>query len=221
MNRFVTIVVLILPAFNAFSQQRTESIWQTVQLPVKLNQKLSMHNDAGYRTLGTSTQPRQMLIRTGFRYHFSKKADVAGGIALFFTKVSLIREEHEFGREFRLWQEMQQQLKIVKRINVMLRLRSEQRFFESTSFRKRYDAYRFRYRATFQHELNERLQLQAGFEYMHQFEDGVSRFNQYRVQPSILWKINNDLQLQTMYMIVKTPNELQRALWLTWIYNMN
>ncbi len=55
---------------------------------------------------------------------------------------------------------------------------------------------------------------------MHQLEDGANLFNQYRIQPSLLWKINNQLQLQIMYMIIKSPNEVQRALWMSWIYNL-
>lgn len=218
--RIYTILLLLLGVFVAEAQQRTESIWQTVQLPVKLSSKLSLHNDAGYRTLGISLLPRQFLFRTGMRYHYSKQTDAAAGVALFFTKTSLNKEEHEFGTEFRLWQEVQQQIKLMKHTNLLLRLRTEQRFFEQPSFRNSFEAYRFRYRGTVQQQLNEKLELQAGFEYMHQLEDGANCFNQYRIQPSLLWKMNKHLQLQIMYMIIKSPNEVQRALWMSWIYNL-
>lgn len=219
--KWLLFVLLFAVCLQMQAQQRTESIWQTVQVPLKFNQKLSLHNDAGYRTLGISMQPRQFLFRTGLRYRFSNKTDAAAGVALFFTKTSMNKEEHEFGKEFRLWQEVQEHVQMLKYTRIVFRLRTEQRFFEPTTKRERFDAYRFRYRATVQQELNKKLQLQAGFEYMHQLEDGVNRFNQYRIQPSLLWKMNKQVQLQTMYMIVKAPNEAQTVLWMSWIYNIN
>lgn len=220
MKLSINILFLLLGAFVAVAQQKTESMWQTVQLPIKLSSKLSLQTDAGYRTLGISVLPRVFLVRTGLRYHFSTETNATAGVALFFSKTSLNKAEHEFRKEFRLWQEVQQQLKLMKHTSFVIRLRTEQRFFEQTGLQKKFDAYRFRYRGTLQQRLNEKLILQAGFEYMHQLEDGVSHFNQYRIQPSLLWKIKKQFQFQTMYMIVKTPDELQRVLWMTWIYNI-
>ena len=105
----VTGFFFVLNVF-AHAQQKTNSIWQTIQLPVKLSKKLSLHSDVGYRTLGISVQPRQFLVRTGLRYHFSKQTDVAVGITSFHTRTSLQKSDHEFGGEFRLWQEVQEQV---------------------------------------------------------------------------------------------------------------
>jgi hypothetical protein len=79
MKWLVVTVSLFVMCAVAHAQQKTKSIWQTIQFPVKLNKKLSLHNDAGYRTLGISMQPRQFLARTGLRYHFSKQAFATAG----------------------------------------------------------------------------------------------------------------------------------------------
>jgi hypothetical protein len=198
--------------------QGSNSIWQTVQAPVKLSEKLIWHNDAGYRTVGYSWKARNVLYRTGLRYQFSKKTDAAAGIALFYQRTD--RAEQDFAQEFRLWQEVVRQQQVTPYLSLQLRLRTEQRFFAATS-QPGFTAYRFRYRANVIGKLHKNLFLQVGYEHMHQLANQHVRFNQLRIQPALLYNISSKVQIQAMYMYLQTPDDIQRILWLTYFIHLS
>jgi len=208
------IITAIFPF--AIKAQVNKSLWLTIQLPVKMSKKITWHNDAGYRTLDYSFSARQHLYRTGLRYHFTKQTDAAAGFALFYTRTSDVRQNHEFGQEARMWQEVVHQQSLLKNTSLLLRLRTEQRFFKETSIQKTFHAFRFRYRVNFQQQLHEKWILQLGYEHMHQLQQKKFEFHLLRVQPSILYKLNEKIQVQAMYMYMKNPNENLHVLWMTY-----
>jgi hypothetical protein len=211
---------IICSAFTANAQEN-KSIWQTVQVPVKLSDKFIWHNDAGYRTIQYSFSARQVLYRTGLRYHFTKRTNVAAGLALFFTRTSLEKQNHEFGRENRLWQELVHQQSLLHNTSLQLRFRTEQRFFNETSKQKAFHAFRFRCRINLQQQLNEKWLVQFGYEHMHQLANQKFEFNQLRIQPALLYKFNEAVHVQAMYMHLKAINEKQQAFWITYFLNIN
>lgn len=72
--------------------------------------------------------------------------------------------------------------------SLLLRLRTEQRFFKETSIQNAFHAFRFRYRVNFQQQLHEKWILQLGYEHMHLLQQKKFEFHLLRVQPSILYK---------------------------------
>lgn len=201
--------------------QVKETVWQTVQVPVRLSDKITWHNDAGYRTIGYSLSARNYLYRTGLRYHFNQKTDAAADIAWFFSRTDLNKDNHEFGREIRLWQEIVHQHELIKHTSVQLRLRTEQRFFDATSRQAKLEAYRFRYRINIMQQLNKQFTVQLGYEHMHQLMHQKLEFNQLRVQPAVLYSFNERIQLQAMYMFLQAANEKQNVLWVTYFIRIS
>jgi hypothetical protein len=215
----VLLFLWVIVCFLRAHAQVSGSVWQTVQMPVRFSEKLIWHNDAGYRTIGCSLKANAFLYRTGIRYHFSNKTEAAAGFALFFARAEEANDK-SFRQEFRLWQEVVQQQQMAPAVILQLRFRTEQRFFEASS-QPAYTAYRFRYRANIIGRLHEKLSVQIGYEHLHQLEHGQLRFNQLRIQPAMIYNTSNNIQIQVMYMYLKTPDQKQNALWLTYFIHLS
>lgn len=186
--------------------------WFALQLPVKINEKWQWHNDAGYRTLGASLNAYQFLYRTGIRYAVNKKWSVTTGTAFFYTRSSYEKFNREFGKEFRLWQEVNAQHPVSKNISLQNRFRTEQRWFAETDNRAAYFGFRLRYRAAATKTLTEKWSVQLASEYMRQLVNNKFSFNQNRVMTTALYKINSSAQLQGGYMWLKWPASSQHII---------
>ncbi len=198
------------------SQQRPETgIWSAINLHVNISKQWQWHNDAGYRTLGISVDPLQFLYRTGIRYNFNRQTSTAGGIASFFTKTNFDKSQHEFGSEFRFWEEIVHQQALNKKLQLLLRFRAEQRFFAATSVKNKYTGHRFRIRSGFNHKLSEKWSLQLADEYMRQVADEKFSFDQNRLAFSGIYHFNRSAQIQGGYMWVKWPGSHQHILTFT------
>lgn len=199
------VIILLMFSFTAFSQRPSAGAWFTVNMPVKLTHKWQMHNDASYRTLGASASASQFLYRTGLRYQYNPVFSTAGGIAFFFTRTSFSIENHEFGREFRTWQELFFQTQLSAKLQGQLRFRSEQRFFESAKQKEAFTAHRFRLRSAAIIKVTDNWNLNVSEEYFRQLSHGNFSFDQNRVIVTAIRQIKDNTQLQAGYMWLLWP----------------
>ncbi|MES1221517.1 MAG: DUF2490 domain-containing protein, partial [Bacteroidota bacterium] len=98
---------------NIFSQETI--VWNSVQMPVRFSSKWQAPVDISYRTLGISSSAYQYTFRTGLKRFINETWSVASGVALFFTRTSFEKTDHEFGREVRLWQDVAAENKFSKK----------------------------------------------------------------------------------------------------------
>lgn len=220
MKHFLTIVFIVIVT-SLFAQRPETGGWFSVQAPVNFSKHWQWHNDAGYRTLGVSTEPLQYLYRTGLRYNFNKRWNTAGGAAFFFSRTSFSKSNDEFGHEFRFWQEANHQYLVSKKLQWQFRLRTEQRFFEATSIKSKYIAYRFRLRSGITQRLSDKWSLQLADEYMQQQAKQKFSFDQNRLMLSAIYHLNPVTQLQGGYMWLQWPHEDQHILMLSFIKNIS
>lgn len=211
MHFFLLILFVAGSSCHATAQRPHFGLWTTVNVPVNFSKKLQWHNDAGYRTLGSSVIPMQYLYRPGIRYLVNAKFNAAAGIAFFFTKTDFNKQHHEFGKEFRLWQEGVYQ-QTTYNWQWQIRLRSEQRFFDATSVKSAYTAYRYRIRGGLTRTVNNNLSIQLANEYMRQYKNKQSLFDQNRVMVTGLYQLNRTTQLQAGYMWLRWPDESQHII---------
>ncbi|MDX1936088.1 MAG: DUF2490 domain-containing protein [Flavihumibacter sp.] len=214
MNKILTTILLAGSITKMQAQQRPKTgAWLTVQLPVSTGKKTEWHNDASYRTMGNQLPALQYLYRTGLRYHFNKKWSSAAGVAFFYTRTSFSKDNHEFGREFRTWQEMQyQQLYANKKIQLLLRGRTEQRFYQPTTTKTAYTAHRWRAKAAITYHINNKWLVAVFNEYMRQYQSGKWGFDQNRVQLLAGVKAKHKTQFQLGYMYVSRPDNISQHL---------
>jgi hypothetical protein len=214
-------MAIIITVSRANAQRPETGGWLALQLPVNFSKHLQWHNDAGYRTLGTSVVPFQYLYRTGLRYHFNEQWSLAGGIAFFFSRTTFSKTNDEFGKEFRFWEEANHQQVITEKLQGQLRFRAEQRFFAATSLKVNYTTYRFRLRAGLTQKVNKKWSIQLADEYMQQQANQQFSFDQNRLILSGIYSLNQSLQLQGSYMWVAWPAEDQHILIISFIKNIS
>ena len=215
MQKVFFISIIITTASKTFAQIPATGSWFAMQLPVNISNKWQWHNDAGYRTLGASLNAYQFLYRTGIRYIANKKWSVATGTAIFYTRSSYQKFNREFGKEFRIWQEINAQHQLSKTSTLQNRFRTEQRWFAETDSRDSYFGFRLRYRAAVTKALTDKWSVQFADEYMRQQANNKFSFNQNRAIATALFKINSTAQLQGGYMWLKWPSTSQHILTFT------
>ena len=196
---FILITILLLSVQFSFAQQAQTLVWNTFQFPVKLSAKWQLHNDISYRTMGVSASAFQYTFRTGIRRFINEKWNVATGLAFFFTRTSFDKTNHEFGREFRLWQEAVKENKLNKKLSLFSRFRTEERFFAATSKKDESFALRFRYRMAVVQTLPNKWKVQLANEYMRQLTGGEFVFQQNRLGATAIYSVNTSIQLQAGY----------------------
>lgn len=195
----VLITILLLSVQFSFAQQAQTLVWNTFQFPVKLSAKWQIHNDISYRTIGVSTSAFQYTFRTGIRRFINEKWNVATGLAFFFSRTSFDKTNHEFCREFRLWQEVVKENKLNKKLSLFSRFRTEERFFAATSKKDESFALRFRYRMAVVQTLFNKWKVQLANEYMRQLTGGEFVFQQNRLGATAIYSVNTSTQLQAGY----------------------
>jgi Protein of unknown function (DUF2490) len=202
-------VGLLLYVQSSFSQQSQTLVWNTLQLPMQLSSKWQVHNDISYRTIGVSASAYQYTFRTGIRRFINEKWNIATGLAFFFTRTSFDKTNHEFGREFRLWQEVVKENKLNRKLNLFSRFRIEERFFAAISKKDKNFALRFRYRMAVVQTISEKWKIQLANEYMRQVAGGEFAFQQNRLGATAIWSVNSTTQLQTGYIWSKLATATQ------------
>jgi hypothetical protein len=197
------------------AQQPAAGNWLTLRVPVQLNQYWQWHNDAGYRLAFPEAYTQQFFYRSGIRYQFNKQWSAAAGGALFFTRVYLTKENDLFNREERLWQELQYQHPLYKKIAVTHRLRTEQRFFDSSPLKQLWHAGRYRYRVQVTQPITEKWTLQYGDEMMMQSEKKDWQFDQNRVMITAQYQPAANCQLGLGYLWLLRSTGSQQIITLT------
>jgi Protein of unknown function (DUF2490) len=215
------LIISIAYAKIVVGQQPQTSVWSALQVPVSFGIKWQWHNDAGYRTIGFTSSPYQYLYRTGARYFFNKEWSVAGGIAFFFTRNSYQKADHEFGKEFRLWQELNFNKAIGKKFSLQNRIRTEERWFDAVGNKDAYYAFRLRCRLAGTEKLSDRWSIQLADEYMQQSVSNDFTFNQNRLMTSAIYNLDASSQLQWGYMWLFRPVLSQHVLTISFQKNIS
>jgi Protein of unknown function (DUF2490) len=213
--KVVLTIVLFYFLMPARAQQPATGHWLTLQVPVYTGKKWQWHNDGGYRTLGNQATAQQYFYRTGIQYFVNQQLGVAAGTAFFFTRTSYAKSNHEFGREFRLWQEINWQLHLTKKFQLQNRIRTEQRYFAATKNSSASTAFRFRYRLAAIQTVSKKWGIQLADEYMQQAGSGRFHFNQNRLSATALYQASGSTQLQGGYMWLLWPSSSQHILQFT------
>lgn len=201
---FVCLVVLFF-SVTADAQRPPTGMWLSGFMPVKISSKLQWHNEGGYRTLGSSSAALQYLYRTGIKYVVNENINTTAGFAFFFTRTSFSKSNNEFGSEFRFWEEFAPQVKVSNKLLWQNRFRIEQRFFEATSRKAAYTAFRFRMKSGFAQQLYGRWSVQLADEYMQQIVKGKLSFDQNRLIVNGIYKYNHTVQVMGGYMWLAWP----------------
>ena len=196
---FVLAASLLLSIQPGFGQRSQTIVWNTLQFPVQLSSTWQVHNDISYRTIGVSGSAYQYTFRTGVRRFINEKWNVATGLAFFFTRTSFDKTNHEFGREFRLWQESVKENKLNKNLSLFNRFRTEERFFAATSKKEKNFSLRLRYRMAVVQTLSHKWKVQLANEYMRQLTGGEFVFQQNRLGATAIYSVNTSIQLQAGY----------------------
>jgi hypothetical protein len=206
---FVLAAGLLLLAQCSFGQHSQTLVWNTLQFPVQLSTKWQVHNDISYRTIGVSASAYQYTFRTGIRRFINDKWNIATGLAFFFTRTSFDKTNHEFGREFRLWQEVAKENKLNKKLSLFSRFRTEERFFAATSLKDKYFAMRLRFRMAVVQTLSDKWRIQLANEYMRQLAGREFTFQQNRLGATAIYSFNTNTQLQAGYIWSKLATRSQ------------
>lgn len=156
---------------------QSSSIWISGQLPIRFK-NWEWHQDAGYRTIGTSARATLWFYRTGLRHYFNPKWNAAAGYALFDSRVE--NDKPAFGAENRIWEEVVRQDHWNK-LRWVHRVRADHRWFNATSKIPAYAAHRLRYRTGFIYPIHPKLDFQLYDEIMVQHQHGEWIFNQNRI----------------------------------------
>ncbi len=201
----IVCIVFLFFSVTANAQRPSTGMWLSGFMPVKISAKLQWHNEAGYRTLGSSSSALQYLYRTGIKYVVNENINTTAGVAFFFTRTSFSKSNNEFGREFRFWEEIAPQARLTAKLLWQNRFRTEQRFFEATSRKAAYTAFRFRMKTGFVQQLYGKWSLQLADEYMQQITKGKLNFDQNRLIINGIYKCNNEFQMMGGYMWLAWP----------------
>ncbi len=195
---------------KAFTQRPNTGMWLNAQVPVSFTKKWQWHNDVSYRTLGNSVAPLQYEYRTGLRYNINTIWSVAAGSAFFRTRNGFLKQHDEFGKEFRLWQELTYRKNITKPFQLYIRLRTEQRNFAATSTKAAYYANRYRIKLQPQYQFNKHWALQVADEYMQQSVNSSLNFDQNRLFVNAVYLLPHQTSVSTGYMWVKRPENISQ-----------
>jgi hypothetical protein len=212
--RYALLAILVFWFASANAQQPTTSAWYGIRVPVNINTKWQLVNDAGYRTIDYSASAYQYLFRTGVRYFINNYWGVGTGIAIFETRTSAQKSNPEFGNEFRLWQELSYRKNFTEKTFIQNQFRTEERFYAATHKTAAYNAIRLRNRVAATKMFNSHWGLQLAEEYMQQYDHKHFSFNQNRVAASGLLNFNKTTQLSGGYMWLLRPGLSQHIVML-------
>jgi Protein of unknown function (DUF2490) len=203
--KLLLFILLLFFSIQLIAQRPVTGMWLTLHLPVQINNKWQIHNEGGYRTLGNNIDPLQYLYRPGIRYAIDKHFNTAAGVAFFYTRTTFSKQNEEFAKEFRFWEEVNYKTDLVKNLQWLTRLRIEQRSFAATSTKAAYHAFRYRVRTQLQQKLSNRWAILLADEYMQQHAFNKWQFDQNRLIANAVYYFNPATQLQAGYMWLRWP----------------
>ncbi len=205
-RQHILFIILFLP-FAAKAQHTTEHtniLWAGYNNTVQFNKKWSLASDAQVRTKDWAQKWLLYAIRTGLSYGINEHAAVTVGFAVFET-AQYAGKDLFFKNEWRPYEELSYQLKLNK-INLLQRLRTEQRFLQQVANNMKTNKYqyifRLRYRFELQFPLKENLiKLLAGNEILINpaYLNNTLFFDQNRTFAGINFRLNSKTNLQCQY----------------------
>ena len=194
------LLILLLIGRTAMAQPHGVSVWFTGQLPVGLSSKWQWQNDFTYRSNGMKAEAYQRFFRTGLRYQLSDKWGVAGGIAFFITLAGgANKDDDEYGKEFRFWEDVTYQHVFNKDLSFQNRLRIEERFLHETNLKPAYNILNLNYRVSFLKPVSDKWDVQVADEFFEQVVGGKFLYNQNRVQCAGILNVTKNFQVQGGY----------------------
>ncbi|MGG9972333.1 DUF2490 domain-containing protein [Ferruginibacter sp. SUN002] len=208
MKKLLLLIFLFTIKFSV-GQNNQLFTWDALQLVAKVNDKWHWISDVSYRTISISSSANQYTFRTAVKRIINNKWSASAGVALFNNRLAIDKDVHEFGSEYRLWQEVLLETRLNKNLLLLNRFRPEERFFEATSKADAYNALRLRYRVALVQDLTEKIKLQIGEEYMRQLAKGNFLFQQNRVSVAGIFTTGKTTQLTAGYMWSKLPSSSQ------------
>jgi len=199
-------VILFMPSASKaqHNTEHTNVIWAGYNNTIRFTKNWSLVSDVQLRTKDWADKWLLYDVRSGLSYNINEKITVTGGLALF-RNAQYESKQFFFKNEWRPWEEISYQLKL-KKINLIQRLRTEQRFLQKVVNNKKTDNYqyifRLRYRFELQFPLKENtINLLAGNEVMVNpgYINNTLFFDQNRTSAGINFKLNSNSGLQAQY----------------------
>jgi hypothetical protein len=193
------IIIFLGTVIVAKAQPKGASFWLSAQLPVDLSPRWQWHNDLAYKSNGVTLRTYQRWYRTGLRYRISGKFNVAGGVGFLATQASTNKKDDEFGKEFRVWQEMIYQNPMKNDWQFQDRVRVEERFLQATAAKPSSHILQLSDRVSFTKNLSEKWDLQFADEFFEQVIERKFVFSQNRLMGIGIYKISKKFQVQGAY----------------------
>src|SRR5690349_12103229 len=125
------IIFLLGTVIVSNAQPKGASFWLSAQSPVDLSPRWQWHNDFAYKSNGLTIRTYQRWYRTALRYRISEKFNVAVGTGFLATQASSNSKDDEFGKEFRVFQELIYQNPMKNKWQFQDRVRVEERFLNA------------------------------------------------------------------------------------------
>ena len=200
------LIILLGIGLVANAQPKGASFWLSAQLPVDLSPRWQWHNDLAYKSNGVTLETYQRWYRTALRYRISEKFNVAGGIGFLATQASSNSKDDEFGREFRVFQEMIYQLPMINKWQFQDRVRVEERFLKATATKPSSHILQLSDRVSFTKTLSKKWDMQLADEFFEQLIDKKFVFSQNRIMGVGIYKVSKKFQMQgaLIYVVRKT-----------------
>jgi hypothetical protein len=205
-HRHIAFVIFIMPVVSK-AQHKTEHtnvLWAAYNNTIRFNKKWSVISDVQLRTTDWTEKWLLYAVRTGVNYSFNEHISIDAGFTLFKT-AQYGTQLLLFKNEWRPWEDISYQLELNK-INLIQRLRTEQRFLQQVVNNKKSSTYqyifRLRYRFEWQFPLEEnKFKLLIGNEVLINpgYVDSTLFFDQNRTFAGINFNMGSNTNLQCQY----------------------
>jgi Protein of unknown function (DUF2490) len=182
----------------------TNILWSGYGNTIRFSKKWALINDVQIRTTDWADKWLLYGFRTGLSYNINEHVAATAGLTLF-EGAQYEGRDLFFKNEWRPWEQVSYQLKL-KKINLLQRLRTEQRFLQQVVNNRKTNIYqyifRLRYRFEWQFPLTENTTtLIAGNEILVNpgYLNNSLFFDQNRTFAGINFKLSTTTNLQCQY----------------------
>ncbi|HEV8084430.1 MAG TPA: DUF2490 domain-containing protein [Chitinophagaceae bacterium] len=205
-KKHIAFIILFLPIATKAQHTTVHSnvLWAGYGNAIRFNNKWSLLNDVQVRTNHWADKWLLYAIRTGLSYSINDNAAVTAGFTLF-KSAQYEGSDLFFKNEWRPWEEVSYKIKI-KKINLLQRLRTEQRFLQQVINNRKANIYKYifrlRYRFEWQFPLTQNtIKLIAGNEILVNpgYLNSSLFFDQNRTFAGINFKLSTTTSLQCQY----------------------
>ena len=199
-----SILFIPIAAKTQHTTVHTNLLWAGYSNTILFDKKWSLQNDVQIRTKDWADKWLLYGIRTGLSYNINKRFAATVGFTLF-EYAQYEGKDLFFKNEWRPWEEISYHLTL-KKINLLQRLRTEQRFLQQVLNNRITNNYqyvfRLRYRFEWQFPLTKNtIKLMAGNEILVNpgYLNNSFFFDQNRTFAGIIFKLSATSNLQCQY----------------------